>query len=694
MSSREKRMNESRHSIKFIIKFILKKVFGEQNYLRIAQLIWKLSSTFRSLGGYIKKILKYLKFKIKGQIFKQPVRILITRYSGLGDVLLTTPSIRILKKIYPHCHITFDTSEEGKELLEGNPYIDEITIRESQINEDKFDWRIHLTYEYSTNLHIIDSYLKLIGVIFAIRKDMKKPIIVLPNSDIAFAQKFFERNNFNDGNLIVGVHAQAGYAQRRWPLENFAKVLNYLEEKYGAKFIEFGINNQPIVGKGVSLVGKCTLKQSAAVLQRCSLLICNDSLMLHIAGALDVPVVGTFGPTPPWTRLPFNDISFGCYPKKGCRGCNLYQRDLSKHGMSCEKSFPECMYSIKPKQVIETVEKLLKQIGKNKSPKVSVIMSVYNGEKYLREAIDSILNQTFKDFEFLIINDGSTDSSREIILSYDDPRIRLIDNKKNIGLTRSLNKGIQLARGEYIARQDADDISLPERFMKQVKYLDGHRNVGLLGCGVAVIDERNAEVKRWEIKRDNQYALINSIAHGSVMIRAHCLKEVGGYRKELKYVQDKDLWYRLAIKFDVDCFDEYLYNLRRPNTLSSITQRNSIWQGKYALLAKELAEERRIKEIDRLDYLSEREIKKILPRLTLKDRINQRHFMSDSYYNTATKYLKKGEKKIFLKYIWKSIIHNPFRYYAWVFLIENFKNRNLAKILRRIKRSLVGPRLS
>jgi len=88
------------------------------------------------------------------------------------------------------------------------------------------------------------------------------------------------------------------------------------------------------------------------------------------------------------------------------------------------------------------------------NPKVTVLMSIYNGEKYLKEAVDSILNQTFKDFEFLIIDDGSTDRSLEILESYNDPRIIIVQNKKNIGLTRSLNKGLKLAKGKYIARQD------------------------------------------------------------------------------------------------------------------------------------------------------------------------------------------------------------------------------------------------
>ena len=114
-------------------------------------------------------------------------------------------------------------------------------------------------------------------------------------------------------------------------------------------------------------------------------------------------------------------------------------------------------------------------------PLISVVMSVYNGEKYLKRSIDSILNQTFKDFEFIIINDGSTDKSLEIIKSYDDDRIVLID-QENKGLTKSLNIGIKTASGKYIARQDADDVSLPDRLKKQVDFLEVREDVVLLGC--------------------------------------------------------------------------------------------------------------------------------------------------------------------------------------------------------------------
>ena len=115
-------------------------------------------------------------------------------------------------------------------------------------------------------------------------------------------------------------------------------------------------------------------------------------------------------------------------------------------------------------------------------PRVSVLMSVYNTEEdFLRDAIKSILNQTFTDFEFLIINDGSKNNAEEVILSFNDDRIKYILNEKNLGLIDSLNKGLSLAQGEYIARFDSDDISSNKRLEKQVEFMDKNPNVGLLG---------------------------------------------------------------------------------------------------------------------------------------------------------------------------------------------------------------------
>jgi glycosyltransferase involved in cell wall biosynthesis len=183
------------------------------------------------------------------------------------------------------------------------------------------------------------------------------------------------------------------------------------------------------------------------------------------------------------------------------------------------------------------------------SPRVTVLMSVFNGEKYLREAIDSILNQTFKDFEFLIINDCSTDGTAEILGSYHDPRIRIVYNEENIGLTKSLNKGLKLAKGEYIARMDADDISLPERLQKQVEFLDTHPEIGVLGTWIQWIDESSKSSRI--IHPPTAPGVIgwflifeNCVAHPSVMMRADVIKQLGFYNVEAIHAQDYDLWVR------------------------------------------------------------------------------------------------------------------------------------------------------
>ena len=115
------------------------------------------------------------------------------------------------------------------------------------------------------------------------------------------------------------------------------------------------------------------------------------------------------------------------------------------------------------------------------SPLVSVVLSAFNDENFLRSSIESILNQSYEDFEFIIVNDGSTDGSQAIIESYDDNRIKLVRNSENIFLAASLNKGIRLSKGKYIARMDSDDIAHPDRFSKQVEFLESNSDYGLCG---------------------------------------------------------------------------------------------------------------------------------------------------------------------------------------------------------------------
>lgn len=197
-------------------------------------------------------------------------------------------------------------------------------------------------------------------------------------------------------------------------------------------------------------------------------------------------------------------------------------------------------------------------------------MSVYNGERYLREAVESILNQTFTDFEFIIIDDGSTDSTWDILAEYAtrDRRIVLMRNEENIGLTKSLNRGLRVARGKYIARQDADDISMPERLAKQVSVLDTRPQVVLVGASARQVDETGCPIGkaiRQENPHFNRWRLLfgNYMIHSTTMFRREIALQIGGYDESLPYAQDYDLWSRLCSVGEVTQVQEILVEYRK-----------------------------------------------------------------------------------------------------------------------------------
>lgn len=210
-------------------------------------------------------------------------------------------------------------------------------------------------------------------------------------------------------------------------------------------------------------------------------------------------------------------------------------------------------------------------------PHISVLLSVHNGERYLAPAMESILNQTCPDFEFIIVNDGSTDQSLNIILSYSDPRIRLIE-QENAGLTVSLNRAAAIAKGEYLARQDADDISLPDRFEKQLAVMERFSDVVLLGTDRENMDsEGNILWRLWHLTADRWIRALaplrNEYSHGSLMIRRRAFEEIGGYNPRYLYSQDYDLGWRLAQRGRLYNHPEVLYRYREhSNAISTARQ--------------------------------------------------------------------------------------------------------------------------
>jgi len=191
-------------------------------------------------------------------------------------------------------------------------------------------------------------------------------------------------------------------------------------------------------------------------------------------------------------------------------------------------------------------------------PKVSVLMSVYNGETHLAEAIDSILAQTFTDFELVIVEDGSTDSTPAILARYaaQDARIKIVPNAQNIGLTRSLNRGLATCSGELIARMDADDIATPQRLVEQVAYMDDHPAIGLLCGDITLINENGVLLQAgkpvYGVGASHHYLTwqllwTNPIPHMTVMMRKAVLDAHGlSYQPEYNTAEDHELWARLA----------------------------------------------------------------------------------------------------------------------------------------------------
>lgn len=277
------------------------------------------------------------------------------------------------------------------------------------------------------------------------------------------------------------------------------------------------------------------------------------------------------------------------------------------------------------------------------SPLVSVVLSVYNGEKYLDEAIKSILNQTYKNFEFIIIDDGSTDKSLEIIKCYDDKRIVLI-SRENRGLIASLNEGIKKAKGKYIARMDADDVSLPLRFGEQIKFMEKNLDIGI--CGTAVIGfGENIKENLWKLSTNDktiktELLFSSCFAHPTVMIRKRIMLENELYYDEnFVHAEDFELWTQMAkyTKFA---------NLKTPLLKyriidSSITREaDKNIEQRYQTI-KAIFE----KSLKKLDIKNNEEENQLHFNLTVNNRIAQHDISFDDLNSYFSKIIQANRKK-------------------------------------------------
>ncbi|MFH0891128.1 MAG: glycosyltransferase [Candidatus Liptonbacteria bacterium] len=212
--------------------------------------------------------------------------------------------------------------------------------------------------------------------------------------------------------------------------------------------------------------------------------------------------------------------------------------------------------------------------------KVSIILPCYNGAKYLPRAIKSVFGQTLENWELIVVDDGSSDGAPSLVAEFanQNPKIKLVRNEKNLGIQKSLNRGLVVARGEYVARVDDDDEWVDkDKLKKQVEYLDANPDCGLIGTGVIEVDENNKELFRYRqplTDADVRKKILkqNCFTHSSVMFRRRAVIELGGYpeTEETKHVEDYDLWLRLGEKWKFANLPDYATKFTlRANNISS-----------------------------------------------------------------------------------------------------------------------------
>lgn len=195
-------------------------------------------------------------------------------------------------------------------------------------------------------------------------------------------------------------------------------------------------------------------------------------------------------------------------------------------------------------------------------------MAVHDGERYVGEAVDSVLAQSFRDLELIVVDDGSTDRTAETVRERADPRVRLISNARNLGLAPSLNVGLDEARGEFVARLDADDVALPARLARQVAFMDGHPDVALLGSWYHEMSADGSlgapvrvPTRHWDLRW--HLCLYSPFAHSAVLWRRELVeREVGRYDDGLRFSEDYDLWRRISARLHVANLPEFLLHLR------------------------------------------------------------------------------------------------------------------------------------
>lgn len=338
------------------------------------------------------------------------------------------------------------------------------------------------------------------------------------------------------------------------------------------------------------------------------------------------------------------------------------------------------------------------------SPALSVVMSVFNGQAYLAEAVDSILSQTFHDFEFIIINDGSTDRTAAILADYirRDARIRVISHE-NKGRATSLNIGIQEAQSDYIARMDADDVALPHRFQEQFEFLESHPEVGVLGGATALIDSKGRVVGTIRSPLEDSeiraaMASYNPMRHPTVVMRKKIATSVGGYRRQFLDADDYDLFLRMGELCRIANLDGILVRYRVHR--EQVSLRNAEHQFICVVAASAAAKLRAAGKADPFSGLKEIDLDLLLAIGVKQDEIRAGIFQA--YYSWLGFFkeiepdlaLQAAEKCLRLSRLTSANEHQVLDAYVTAAGIHRRNGRNVKALLFAVEALLLRPSLA
>jgi len=307
----------------------------------------------------------------------------------------------------------------------------------------------------------------------------------------------------------------------------------------------------------------------------------------------------------------------------------------------------------------------------NKKPKVSVVTSVYNVEPYLAKTLDSLIHQTYQDFEIVIVDDGSTDATPDIVKSYQDKcpdKIRHY-HQENKGAAVARNNAISYANGEYIAILDGDDLATADRLERQVQYLNAHPNTALVGSDGWIINDDDEKLRLFDIETDgdvikNELYNRNQFYHSSVMFRKSIIEKIHYYyREEMKCsIEDYDMYLRIAQHYDLTNLKEPLCMWRINPRAGSVVRR--VDQMKFAKALGALAKEKNLSEIDNIyDYIE------VDPK-NIFEKFDRR---AKSYFYWAQYLFNLKDYQNSLHYIYKALLYKPFNLHIWKYFIEKMR---------------------